>query len=41
MRKPRTRADKMFQRQAEEYQKVKIQCKNCGYKVVIPVLVDR
>ena len=41
MRKPRTKADEMFQRQAEEYQKIKIQCKNCGYKAVIPVWVDR
>lgn len=41
MRKHRTKADEMFQRQTDEYKKVKIQCKNCGYKSVIPVWVDR
>ena len=29
-----------FQRQANEYDKVKIRC-NCGHKLVIPVWVDK
>jgi len=29
-----------FQRQANEYDKVKIKCK-CGHKLVIPVWVDK
>lgn len=31
---------KQFQRQAEEYDKVKIKCK-CGSRLVIPVWVDK
>lgn len=32
---------KEFQRLSEEYDKVKIKCKHCGRKLVIPVWVDK
>lgn len=33
--------DKEFQRMSEEYNKVKIKCKYCGHKNVVPVWVDK
>ena len=33
--------DAEFQRLSNEYNKIKIQCKCCGHKVVIPVWVDK
>lgn len=35
-----TKDDKKYQRQAEEYSKVKYQC-TCGHKVVIPEWADK
>lgn len=30
-----------YDKLTEEYNKVKIKCKHCGHKVIIPVWVDR
>ena len=30
-----------YQRITEEYNKLKIQCKHCGHKMVLPVWVDK
>lgn len=35
------KSDIEYQRQSDEYDKVKIVCKHCGHKVVIPVWVDK
>lgn len=34
-------SNKEFQRMNDEYNKVKIKCKHCGHKMVIPVWVDK
>lgn len=33
--------DAEFQRLSNEYNKIKIKCKHCGHKVVVPVWVDK
>lgn len=33
--------DEEFNKMMHEYEKVKVKCKHCGHKVVIPVWVDK
>ncbi|MBO5138710.1 MAG: hypothetical protein J6B89_03610 [Bacilli bacterium] len=40
MRKPRTKADKEFQRQSDCYDEIKFKCK-CGHRTVIPRWVEK
>ena len=37
----KTLTTKEYERQADEYDKVKYRCKHCGHRVVIPYNVDK
>lgn len=41
MLRPRNKYDRQWNRSQEEREKVKIQCKHCGRKAIIPVWVDK
>lgn len=41
MLRPRNKYDREWNRSQEEREKVKIQCKHCGRKAIIPVWVDK